>query len=71
MENVPTMGHIKSQIRYGDYVLLGELLGITPDAAEKRLLRKDKGAIAAMLDIIEKKERLIKEYQFKNQGNER
>ncbi len=67
MENVPTMGHIKSQIRYGDYVLLGELLGTTPDAAEKRLLRRDKAAIAVILAIIESRERLIKEYQSKNQ----
>ena len=63
MESVPTLGHIRSRLRYGDYVLLGELLGISSDAAKKRLSRKNKAAIAAMLTIIENRERFIEKYR--------
>lgn len=67
IENVPTMGHIKSRVRYGDCVLLSQLLDISQSAAKKRLLRGNKEAIKALQAIIESREQLIKSYKSKNQ----
>lgn len=54
---------IKMKMKYGDYNTLGQILGISPDAAKMRFNRKDGTAIEAMTKIIESREELIREYQ--------
>ena len=67
MPNVAIIEQIKDKRRSGDYILLSQLLGVAQHTAKMRLARGDKEAIKAMLIIIKNRERLIKEYQSKNQ----
>jgi hypothetical protein len=63
------LDQIKLKMKYGDYNTLGQILGISPDAAKMRFNRKDALAIEAMIKIIETREDLIREYQSgKNKG---
>lgn len=57
-----TIEQIKTQTQYGDYTLLGQVLGINAPAAKQRFLRGDEKAKAALLKIIENREKLIKEF---------
>lgn len=57
-----TSEQIKIKMKYGDYNILGQILGITPDAAKMRFNRKDSKAIEAMIKIIESREEISKEY---------
>lgn len=57
------LDEIKLKMKYGDYNTLGQILGISPDAAKMRFKRKDALAIEAMIKIIETREDLIREYQ--------
>lgn len=57
------LDQIKLKMKYGDYNTLGQILGISPDAAKMRFNRKDALAIEAMIKIIETREDLIREYQ--------
>lgn len=58
-----TVEEIKLKIKYGDYNTLGQILGITSDAAKMRFNRKDSRAMEAMSKIIQSREDLIREYQ--------
>ncbi|HLF52255.1 hypothetical protein [Flavobacterium sp.] len=58
-----TLEQIKSKLKYGDYNTLGQILGITSDAAKMRFNRKDLNAMEAMIKIIQSREDLIREYQ--------
>lgn len=58
-----TSEQIKMKMKYGDYNTLGQILGISSDAAKMRFNRKDSTAIEAMTKIILSREELIKEYQ--------
>jgi|LakMenEpi03Aug12_release.lakeMendotaPanAssembly.Ray.scaffolds.fasta_scaffold3750383_1 hypothetical protein len=58
-----TSDQLKEKIKYGDYNTLGQVLGITSDAAKMRFKRNDAVAIEAMTKIIEGRDQLIKEYQ--------
>jgi hypothetical protein len=60
-----TLEQIKTKIKYGDYGTLGQILGISPDAAKMRFNRKDLGAIDVMTKIIQTREELIREYRLK------
>lgn len=65
-----TLEEIKQKVKYGDYTTLGQILGITSDAAKMRFNRKDFTAMEAMSKIINSREELIKEYQpEKNWGD--
>ena len=57
-----TIEQIKIQTQYGGYTLLGQVLGINAPAAKQRFLRGDEKAKAALLKIIENREKLIKEF---------
>jgi hypothetical protein len=54
---------LKEKIKYGDYNTLGQILGITSDAAKMRFKRNDSVAIEAMTKMIVGRDQLIKEYQ--------
>jgi hypothetical protein len=58
-----TSDQLKAKIKYGDYNTLGQILGITSDAAKMRFKRNDALAIEAMTKIIVGRDELIKEYQ--------
>ena len=58
-----TLEEIKMKIKYGDYNTLGQIFGITSDAAKMRFNRKDARAMEAMTKIIQSREELIREYQ--------
>jgi len=58
-----TSEQLKAKIKYGDYNTLGQILGITSDAAKMRFKRNDTVAIEAMTKMIAGREQLIKEYQ--------
>lgn len=57
-----TLEQIKSKIKYGDYNVLGEMLGTTVAAAKMRFMRGDEKAIEAMQNIIEAREKLIENF---------
>lgn len=58
--------HIKGQIKTGDFITLGRMLGTdTSTAARMRFLRKDVEAVQAMETIIKNRENLIRTYQSK------
>ena len=61
-----TLEQIKSKIKYGDYNVLGEMLGISVAASKMRLKRKDENAREAMQKIIEAREMLIEKFNNKN-----
>lgn len=58
-----TSEQLKAKIKYGDYNTLGQILGITSDAAKMRFKRNDTVAIEAMTKMIVGRDQLIKEYQ--------
>jgi hypothetical protein len=68
-----TIEQIKKKTQYGDYTLLGQVLGLNAPAAKMRFLRGDEKAKEALLKIIANREELIKEFQDsgdKNNTNE-
>lgn len=54
-----TIEQIKKNMQYGDYGLLGKMLGITTDAARMRFRRNDEEVKKVLLKIIENREKLI------------
>lgn len=58
-----TTEQIKKKTQYGDYTLLGQVLGINAPAAKMRFLRGDDKAKEALIKIIGNREDLIKEFQ--------
>lgn len=54
---------LKSQLKYGDYITLGEILGCAPDAAKKRFERGNQQAYDALCAIVDMREELKKEFQ--------
>lgn len=68
----PTSGQIieelKEKLIYGDFTVLGEILGITPDAAKKRFFRGNIQAYEALEKIVNSRQELFEE--FKNENND-
>ena len=60
-----TIEQIKAKTQYGDYTLLGQVLGLNAPAAKMRFLRGDEQSKLAMIKIIENREQLIKEFGSK------
>ncbi len=60
-----TIEQIKAKIKYGDYNVLGEMLGTTVAAAKMRFMRNDEEAVKAMQSIIEAREKLIEDFNPK------
>jgi len=58
-----TIEQIKKKTQYGDYTLLGKVLGLNSPAAKMRFLRGDENAKQALLKIIASREELIKEFR--------
>jgi len=58
-----TIEQIKKKTQYGDYTLLGQVLGLNSPAAKMRFLRGDENAKQALLKIIASREELIKEFR--------
>ena len=58
-----TIEQIKKKTQYGDYTLLGQVMGLNAPAAKMRFLRGDEKAKEALLKIIANREELIKEFQ--------
>ncbi|TDS65304.1 hypothetical protein [Myroides indicus] len=56
----------KMKIKYGDFVLLADLLGTTTDNARMRYRRGKEDAVNGIRAIIENREKLQK--RFKNQS---
>ena len=63
-----TSDQLKAKIKYGDYNTLGQILGITSDAAKMRFKRNDANATEILIKIIEMRENLIKEFQSDKQN---
>lgn len=57
---------ISGKVKYGDYLTLGAMLGITPDSAKMRYRRGKEDAVLAMARIIEAREALIQSAPVKN-----
>lgn len=60
-----TIEQIKEKTLYGDYTLLGQVMGIKAPAAKMRFFRGDEIAKKALIRIIENREALIEEFQKK------
>ncbi len=60
-----TIEQIKTKTQYGDYTLLGQVLGLNAPAAKMRFLRGDENSRQAMIKIIENREQLIKDFGAK------
>ena len=58
-----TIEQIKEKTQYGDYTLLGKVMGINAPAAKMRFLRGDEKSKEALLKIIENRESLIEQYK--------
>lgn len=58
-----TIEQIKKKTQYGDYTLLGQVMGLNAPAAKMRFLRGDEKSKEALLKIISNREELIKEFQ--------
>lgn len=64
-KNVLTSGQkkeievLESQLKYGDYESLAQILGCSRDAARKRFKRGNESAIKAIQKIIHTREKLI------------
>lgn len=64
-KNVLTSGQkkeievLESQLKYGDYEFLAQILGCSRDAARKRFKRGNDSAIKAVQKIIDTREKLI------------
>lgn len=62
-----TIEQIKQKTLYGDYTLLGQVLGIKSATAKMRFLRGDQMAKNALIDIIISREALIRKFQNKKE----
>ena len=60
-----TIEQIKTKTQYGDYTLLGQVLGLNAPAAKMRFLRGDENSRQAMIKIIENREQLLKDFGAK------
>lgn len=63
-----TLEQLKSKIKYGDYVTVGEMIGCYPDKAKMRIRRNNTKALEALQAVIESREQLIKDFQTKNEA---
>ncbi|WP_316634322.1 hypothetical protein [uncultured Flavobacterium sp.] len=66
-----TIEQIKEKTLYGDYTLLGHVMGINAPAAKMRFFRGDEKAKNALIKIISNREKLIKEFQSKETRSEK
>ncbi|MEH0007587.1 MAG: hypothetical protein V6Z82_02560 [Flavobacteriales bacterium] len=62
-----TYEEIKSRMLVGDYELAARMLQKSRDSVKVRLIRRKDDVLKALEAIIKNRERLIKEYQSKNQ----
>lgn len=53
----------KLDVKYGDYILLGELLGTTTDNARMRYRRQREDAVKGMELIIDNRNKLLEEFK--------
>ena len=60
-----TIEQIKTKPQYGDYTLLGQVIGLNAPAAKMRFLRGDENSRQAMIKIIENRQQLIKDFGAK------
>ena len=58
-----TIEQIKMKKQYGDYEILGKILGINAAASKQRFLRGDEVAKNALEKIIESRESLIDQFK--------
>jgi hypothetical protein len=58
-----TIEQIKEKIQYGDYITLGKMFKIPTATIKSRFLRGDEKAAAAMIKIIEAREKLIEDFR--------
>ncbi len=56
---------LKNKVRNGDFILLGQMLNITKDAAKMRFYRGKEDAVLGLKKIIETRENLIENHQPK------
>jgi hypothetical protein len=63
-----TIEQIKKKTLYGDYTLLGQVMGINAPAAKMRFFRGDEKAKKMLEKIINNRENLIREFQQEKQG---
>ena len=57
---------LKGKIRYGDYVVVAEMLGCYPGLAKMRVRRGDRLATEALQLLIENREKLTKDFRSRN-----
>ena len=62
MRTVTTLEQARLKMQMGDYDQVGRMIGTTRDGAKMRLIRKDAGAIAALLALVNGREKLIEDY---------
>lgn len=55
-------GQIKSKIRKGDYITLGEMISENQETARSRFRRGNYKAVMAMKQIVESREKLIEDF---------
>lgn len=60
-----TIEQIKLKLQYGDYTILGQVLGVNAPAAKMRFLRGDEEAREKLEKIIENRSQLIEELKTK------
>jgi hypothetical protein len=58
---------IQQKIKYGDFITLGAMLGITSDNAKMRFRRGKEDAVQGMLKIIASRETLLSTSQENKQ----
>jgi len=62
IESVMTIEQIKLKLTYGDYQILGKVLGISAEAAKQRFFRGDQKSATILQKIIENREQFIVEH---------
>lgn len=62
-----TIEQIIKNTQYGDYTLLGQVLGINAPAAKMRFLRGDEKAKEALQKIIESRNELIRQFRAQSE----
>ncbi|MFV0248647.1 MAG: hypothetical protein ACK5H1_06785 [Tenacibaculum sp.] len=62
-----TYEQIRSRMLVGDYELVAKMLKISRDNARQRLSRRKEDVLFALQEIIKNREKLIKNFQSKNQ----
>lgn len=64
MENVTSLEQLKPKMQWGDYDLVQKMIGAkSREAAKQRLRRGDEEALKALKTLIEKREKIVKDFQ--------